>query len=617
MKKLSRETTLWLLEPSLLGVILAVFFWFVNRGRLRYRRSHCGPQLLWLVNMVNHWLGPIFEPISWPAVFKDSGGESLEYRYSAVVDECVDAWRRAQPGRIDADVSDSLDHYVCGSLKSMLVPVIAVAELLADSGQHNLYLVRWSLVAAMCKRHCSYYGPNLRLVPSFDSRLFFPLGVLAHVVIAWLVHRRPAANPDSRMATFIEYSPLNYPAFLGCWLPFFNIANVRVVFYSTPACRPNSQNLEAMARHGWEHIPLRQFAMAAGDILEILIVVTSNAFRRPFLLHHFIILFQYKYLFFKTLFVATQSRLLLQYQDYSWVQGAQRKAMAAAGGIMAGLHWSNIPLVDRSNYFTPQDIFFLWGRSHRHLLSLGGAGKRLALYSGTWIAERDESISKLSARGFVIVIFDSSADELLFQTPHALSLFHGVILDFLESTPMTTALLKPKCSTREHLAFLPGGKGLAARYEALESAKRVRWMPESTSPLDAAKLAHLCVCFGINSAGVLCSTHGRRSIHWDCAGYSRYFMYHHLGQQVVFPDLAAFGAVLQRAAAGDESVGDFSPFLDAVDPFRDGQAALRIGWFFTHYFELLQQGLDARSALDAAVAGYSEIWPDAVPGSEA
>ena len=364
----------------------------------------------------------------------------------------------------------------------------------------------------------------------------------------------------------------------------------------------------------WEHMPFTRFALAGQDVRETFHVVCKHIFRRPILLHHFIVLFHGYCVFYKSFFLLFKARLLLQYQDHSWAQGALRKAMESAGGIMAGLHWSNIPTADRSNFFSPQDIFFLWGHSHRYLLSLGGVKERLSLYSGAWLTEVAESITECSSRLFVIVVFDSSTDELIHQTPQALRVFYGVIVDFLECNTGAMALFKPKNNAHNCIDVLQeSDRVLSARFSTLESAGRVRWLPASTSPCDAARNSHLCVCFGINSAGVLSSLLGARSIHWDCAGFRRYFMYQHIGQRVVFHDLAEFKDALVRAMAGDDKVGDFSPFVGQLDSFHDSQGPYRIGWFFTQYFGYLQNKGDAREALCAAVADYTRIWPKALP----
>ena len=56
-------------------------------------------------------------------------------------------------------------------------------------------------------------------------------------------------------------------------------------------------------------------------------------------------------------------------------------------------------------------------------------------------------------------------------------------------------------------------------------------------------------------------------------------------------------------------LGDWSPFIDRLDPFRDGHAADRIGEFVANVLAGMEQGrLDTAAALEQAVEQYTATW---------
>ena len=56
------------------------------------------------------------------------------------------------------------------------------------------------------------------------------------------------------------------------------------------------------------------------------------------------------------------------------------------------------------------------------------------------------------------------------------------------------------------------------------------------------------------------------------------------------------------------SLGDATPILDQLDPFRDGKASQRIGEFVSWYLEELNDGLNADNAVRSATDRYANKW---------
>ena len=60
--------------------------------------------------------------------------------------------------------------------------------------------------------------------------------------------------------------------------------------------------------------------------------------------------------------------------------------------------------------------------------------------------------------------------------------------------------------------------------------------------------------------------------------------------------------------ASNPCLGDVSPVLDQLDPFRDGKASQRIGEYVTWYLDSFNQNLSKSEALRLATKKYAEKW---------
>ena len=60
--------------------------------------------------------------------------------------------------------------------------------------------------------------------------------------------------------------------------------------------------------------------------------------------------------------------------------------------------------------------------------------------------------------------------------------------------------------------------------------------------------------------------------------------------------------------AANPSLGDATPILDQLDPFRDGKASQRIGEFVAWYLEKLDGDSNSDDAVRYATDKYAEKW---------
>ncbi|NQU64103.1 MAG: hypothetical protein HQ517_07455, partial [SAR324 cluster bacterium] len=54
--------------------------------------------------------------------------------------------------------------------------------------------------------------------------------------------------------------------------------------------------------------------------------------------------------------------------------------------------------------------------------------------------------------------------------------------------------------------------------------------------------------------------------------------------------------------------GDWTPGLDGLDSYRDGQASLRMGSYIRWVYEAIKQGISKEIALEAAAEKFQRKW---------
>ena len=153
--------------------------------------------------------------------------------------------------------------------------------------------------------------------------------------------------------------------------------------------------------------------------------------------------------------------------------------------------------------------------------------------------------------------------------------------------------------------------------ENAKNSNRIHVFDNKSSPADAALLSDFAVSVTSISTLIAASLHGARVIYLDYERIDQgpqkpYCILHSLGSnRCVFyePDLLRRAIVdYFENPAANPSLGDASPVLDQLDPFRDGKASQRIGEFVAWYLEGLDGGLNADDAVRSATDKYAKKW---------
>jgi len=261
-------------------------------------------------------------------------------------------------------------------------------------------------------------------------------------------------------------------------------------------------------------------------------------------------------------------------------------------------------------------VVFLWGRDGHQIVR--AAGNRLIygvvtgfIYDYT-IAEAREKAAllrqRLMERGarFAVALFDVNPATPAVTPEDYLAFYHG-FLDWLEQDESLALIAKPKKEIDESLA-----PGLRERLESLAARTgRVVTLPVRTQPAVAALASDFAVGIGLNSAVTEAVIMGKPGIHWDRGRLVSHRYYQWGRGKVVLNDLDAMLAALEKWRANPRSqpgLGDFSPIIDELDPFRDGEAHARAGSYVRWVVDALAEGRGRDRALEEANQRYAQRW---------
>lgn len=225
-----------------------------------------------------------------------------------------------------------------------------------------------------------------------------------------------------------------------------------------------------------------------------------------------------------------------------------------------------------------------------------------------------ETILKNGASWVVSFTDESTAADGRWHTGHAhMREDYRFLLEKCLREPWLGLILKPKipATLKERL-----GPVAALLEAALKTGRCYLYeggpITGSFPPAIAALSADLAIHEHLSSptAAFEAALAGTPTLLLDREGWSVSPLYE-LGEgQTVFRDWESlWSAVLEKRSAKNNSpIGDWSPLLDRLDPFRDGGAATRMGNFLKSVLEDLKKGAPKQDALENAACLYRKKW---------
>ena len=297
---------------------------------------------------------------------------------------------------------------------------------------------------------------------------------------------------------------------------------------------------------------------------------------------------------------------------------AQRVALDLVGGIRLGKQRSEVMGSKVRMGFHPHHVFFTWGRHGiKDLISEGNRIDHIVVSGfpndAAIIQNRELSItirSDLVARGarLIVALFDETYGRDMHFSKSMMETFYARFLQWVIDDPEVGVVIKSK--KPEVIGGLPEIHSLLAEAEATGRCLRLGNV-FGRLPSDASQAADISVGMGIASTVTEAAIAGGKAVNCDLGGLWSHPFYQHGYERVVFDDLNRLMAALERYKENPDSepgLGDFSPVIDGLDPFRDGRAGERIGCYIRWLLEAFDTGQDRDSAIRQANERYAGEW---------
>ena len=130
-------------------------------------------------------------------------------------------------------------------------------------------------------------------------------------------------------------------------------------------------------------------------------------------------------------------------------------------------------------------------------------------------------------------------------------------------------------------------------------------------PSEASSGADMAIGCGISSAVIEAVIGGCRGIHYDMTNLKNHEFYKWGYEKVVFDDLDRMMASLKKYKENPHSnseLGDWTPYLNELDPFRDGRGGERMGTYMRWLLEAFDKGKNRDEAMQYANKLYTNKW---------
>lgn len=309
-------------------------------------------------------------------------------------------------------------------------------------------------------------------------------------------------------------------------------------------------------------------------------------------------------------------------EEGSWEKIAQSIAFDV-NGKNNGLSVSR----QRSEMFLPsklllgyhaKDVFFIWNKRYSDYLKSNYDQIKSNIvvgypYDFTFNAKlqgagKIRKALKLGADGFVVALFDNGHSRELHFSTEMMVKFYSEFLNWVIEDKTVGLLIKSKKTSV--LDSLPQIRPILAQAEA---TGRCLCLDNEFGrlPIDASASSDLVVGIGISSAVIESIIAGRRSLHCDltCLRSHEYYQWGY--ERIIFDNLERMMQAIKTYKANkalNPNLGDWSPFLDRLDAFRDGRAGERMGIYLRWCLEGFSRGLNRAEVLKEANVKYITEW---------
>ncbi|MEN6318276.1 MAG: hypothetical protein ABFD82_05925 [Syntrophaceae bacterium] len=288
-------------------------------------------------------------------------------------------------------------------------------------------------------------------------------------------------------------------------------------------------------------------------------------------------------------------------------------------GLMFGkerseLQWPPVAILG----WYPVDVFFTWSPravqylnpNVNHMLAAVSTGYPNDFAFNRKVIDAKKLKDEIKARGvdFIVSLFDNVHGPDIAHSTANMEKFYLAFLNWLLDDPTVVVLIKSKKSSV--LQRLP--RVLPVLLQAESTGRCLRLEDEfGRLSVDASFASDMSVGIGISSSIIEAAIAGCRGVHCDLTNLISHEFYQWGYEKLIYDDLDRLIVSLKGFKTGDSAykdVGDWTPFLDKLDPFRDGSAGERMGTYLRWCLEGFDDGLNRDDVILGASEQYRKQW---------
>lgn len=285
--------------------------------------------------------------------------------------------------------------------------------------------------------------------------------------------------------------------------------------------------------------------------------------------------------------------------------GKQRSDLGQPAKVLTGYHTKDI--VFTWNNRNPEYFSLPYNIVHSQIVAGHPNGANFLQENAKIENVRQQFIEKKVQ--FIITLFDTGHGRDGFSRNFLSSEMEMIYSEFLSwILEDNTVGLLIKSKKPYILKNLPN---ILPLFKTAEQTGRCVLLPFECLPSQASRLADMVVGLAVSSALSEAVIAGCKGIHYHSRFPENHEYYRWGYEKLVFDDLNRMMNALKSYKADRSSnpeLGDWTPYLDSLDPFRDGRAGERMGTYIRWCLEGFDAGLSRNDVIKEANSKYVKRW---------
>ncbi|GEM_PF-2803044 len=270
------------------------------------------------------------------------------------------------------------------------------------------------------------------------------------------------------------------------------------------------------------------------------------------------------------------------------------------------------------------DAFFIWGKAYENVYRHRHSAVKNFIQSGYIFDYTFDHLNKKAeflrenfrSKGvdFIISVFDESLTPPQFifgdKAQRNCKMLYRSLFEYAAQDPTVGLVIKPKKILNE--GILKSSEQLSGLIDHLEKEGRLKFLDAGKFPAEAGKVSDLALGMVAESSAALeCSFSGVPAVYYDSSGKIKDPKTDKIyGENTtVFNNINGIMDAIERYRNDKDALqgsGDLSFSLAAKDPFQDGKANQRIGF----YIRTLLSNMGNGSTKDIAVKNATKAYMD-------